>query len=267
MEITDLKNIKDKDLIVFDLDGTLAKTKSTIDKEMGGLFIRLLKAKKVAVIGGGKIELFREQLLDNLTAPENLLKKLFLFPVTATSFFRYKNGWQNVYTHNLTQDEVEKTMSAFDKVLNKIGYKPEKTYGNVIENRGSQITWSALGQDVVKILGDKGVDLKNKWRDENTPLKLKIAKELQKLLPNLEVHAAGYTSIDVTKPGIDKAYGLKQMEKYLKVKIKNMLFVGDAIFPGGNDYAVTKTAIDYVAIKDPEETKKIIKSVLKLAQS
>ena len=267
MEITDLKNIKDKDLIVFDLDGTLAKTKSTIDKEMGGLLIRLLKAKKVAVIGGGKIELFREQLLDNLTAPENLLKNLFLFPVTATSFFRYKNGWQNVYTHNLTQDEVEKTMSAFDKVLNKIGYKPEKTYGNVIENRGSQITWSALGQDVVKILGDKGVDLKNKWRDENTPLKLKIAKELQKLLPNLEVHAAGYTSIDVTKPGIDKAYGLKQMEKYLKVKIKNMLFVGDAIFPGGNDYAVTKTAIDYVAIKDPEETKKIIKRVLKLAQS
>ena len=119
-----------------------------------------------------------------------------------------------------------------------------------------------MGQDVVKILGEKGIELKNKWRDENTPLKLKVAKLLQEQLPDLEVHAAGHTSVDVTKSGIDKAYGLKQMEKYLKVKIKNMLFVGDAIFPGGNDFAVTKTNVDYVKVKDPVETKKIIKHLL-----
>ena len=265
MDVTDQQNINNKDLIVFDLDGTLAPTKSTIDNEMGALIEELLMAKKVAVIGGGKLELFQHQFLNELKAPEDLLTNLYLFPVTATSFFKYDNGWKNVYTHNLTQEEVDKTMSAFTQVFKEIGYKDPKTYGPVIENRGSQVTWSALGQDVVKILGDKGVDLKNKWKEENTPLKLKIAKHLEKYLPELEVHSAGYTSIDITKKGIDKSYGLKQMEKLLNVKIENMLFVGDAIFPGGNDYAVTKTPIDYCKVDGPEDTKKIIRRVLSQA--
>ena len=263
MEMTNKKSIKNKALVVFDLDGTLAPTKSTIDKEMAKLLENLLRLKPVAVIGGGKIDLFQEQLLDNLQLPQELLKKLFLFPTTATTFYKYENGWKQVYAHNLGHDEVERTMSAFRQVLKKIKYKkPAKTYGKTLENRGTQVTWSALGQDVVKELGDEGVILKNKWKDGNTPLKLKIAKLVQDLLPDLAVHSAGYTSIDVTKKGIDKAYGLKQMEKYLKIKIKDMLFLGDAIFPGGNDYAITKTPIDYVAVKDPEETKEVIRWIL-----
>ncbi len=266
MDITSQKNSSDKDLVVFDLDGTLAPTKSTIDKEMSSLLEQLLKKKRVAVIGGGKLELFEEQFLNELKVPSKLLKNLFLFPVTATSFFRYNNGWKNIYTHNLSAEEVDRIMATFTEVFKEINYqKPKITYGTIIENRGSQITWSALGQDVVKVLGEKGVELKNKWRDENTPLKLKIAKLLQKYLPDLEVHAAGYTSIDITKKGIDKAYGLKQMEKLLKVKIANMVFVGDAIFPGGNDYAVTKTSVDYFPVKTPEDTKVVIRRILNQA--
>lgn len=262
MEITNLNSLEDKSLIVFDLDGTLAPTKSTIDEEMGKLIEQLLKIKKVAVIGGGKYQLFEEQFLNDLKAPKELLSNLFLFPTTATTFYRWKNGWKKVYAHDLTEDEVKRTISAFEKAIKEVDYKPEKTYGITIENRGTQVTWSALGQDVVKVLGDRGVELKNKWKEENTPLKLKIAKLVQEQVPDLEVHAAGYTSIDVTKKGIDKSYGLKQMEKYLKIKIKDMLFIGDAIFPGGNDFAVTRTAIDYVAIKDPEETKSVIHQIL-----
>jgi hypothetical protein len=266
MEITDPNAINNKDLIVFDLDGTLAPTKSTIDNEMGKLIEQLLIHKKVAVIGGGKLELFQHQFLNELKVPKNLLKNLFLFPVTATTFFRYGNGWEKVYEHDLSEEEINRIMSAFEKVFKEINYQiPQKTYGKTIENRGTQVTWSALGQDVVKILGDKGVELKTKWKEENTPLKLKIASSLEKYLPDLEVHSAGYTSIDITKKGIDKAYGLKQMEKYLEVRIEKMLFVGDAIFPGGNDYAITKTPIDYVAIKNPEETKEIIRKVLNQA--
>lgn len=267
MKLNFQNSLKDKELAVFDLDGTLAPTKSVIDKEMGTLLEHLLIEKKVAVIGGGKLQLFEEQFLNALKVPDELLENLFLYPVTATSFFRFKKGWKNVYTHNLTEDEVNRVMSAFEKVFKEIDYQePKKTYGKTIENRGSQITWSALGQDVVKHLGSKGVDLKNAWRDKNTPLKLKIAKHLQKYLPDLEVHAAGFTSIDVTKKGIDKAYGIRQMEKYLKIKVKNMVFIGDAIFPGGNDYAVTKTPVDYFAIKGPEETKKVIRRILEEAK-
>ena len=263
MRITNFKNLKQKKLIVFDLDGTLAETKAKMDGEMSGLITRLLGQKKVAIIGGGKLELFKHQFLSELTAPKEFYKHLYLFPTTATTFLRYHNSWKKVYAHNLSKSELKQIMSAFKLVLKEINYAPEKKiYGKTIENRGSQVTWSALGQDVVKILGKKGVELKNQWRDKNTPLKMKIAMHLRKYLPGLEVHAAGHTSIDITKKGIDKAYGLKQIEKYLHVKIKDMLFVGDAIFPGGNDYAITKTKVDYVPVKGPEETKKIIREVL-----
>jgi hypothetical protein len=264
MKITDYKQIKNKDLVVFDLDGTLAPSKSVMDQEMAKLIKELLTVKKVAVIGGGKLELFKHQFLNELKVPESLLKNLYLFPTTATTFLRYQNGWEKVYSHDLTKEQIERIRSAFKEVFAEIKYKkPEKTYGKVIENRGTQVTWSALGQDIVATLGSKkGIEIKNKWRDENMPLKLKISKALQKRLPDLEVLAAGHTSIDITKKGIDKSYGLKQIEKYLKIKIGKMLFLGDAIFPGGNDYAITKTPIDYVYVKDPEDTKKVIKQVL-----
>lgn len=264
MKITNLKKIKPKDLIVFDLDGTLAQTKAPMDREMSDLLKRLLAVKHVAVIGGGKYGLFKTQFLQQLKVPKALLKNLSLFPTTGTAYYRFHNGWKNVYLLTLTPKERKQTKDAFRTALKQLNYKaPPKTYGRVIEDRGTQVTFSALGQDVVKVLGKKkGVALKDKWRDEHTPMKLKIAKAVSKLIPTLEVRAAGHTSIDVTKKGIDKAYGLRQMEKYLHVKIKKMLFVGDAIFPGGNDYAALKTGVDYVRVKGPEETKKVIRAVL-----
>lgn len=253
-----------KKLIVFDLDGTLAPTKAQMDSEMSGLIKRLLMNYKVAVIGGGRYSIFQYQFINELNCPQELLNNLFLFPVTSTSFYRFNRGWRQVYAHNLTKSEKAKIKTAFARALKQIGYQPPKNiYGKVLEDRSSQITWSAVGQDVVKILGrKKGVALKEQWKQQYTPLKLKIAKLVGKLLPEFEIHAAGYTSIDVTKKGIDKAYGLKQIAKHLKIKIKDMLFIGDAIFPGGNDYAVVKTGVDYMKVKGPKETKKIIKSLL-----
>ncbi len=264
MKIINPKNLKFKSLIVFDLDGTLTPTKSVMDREMSGLFARLLEAKKVAVIGGGKYDLFKLQFLDALLAPKELLSKLFLFPTTSTSFYRYHNGWKQIYSHQLTKSERAKIKQTFQRVFKEIGYHhPKKTYGQIIEDRGTQVTLSFLGQDVVAILGKKGVALKEQWLKENKSLKMKIAKLAAKYLPNLEVRAAGFTSIDVTKKGIDKAYGLRQIKNHLGVPIGKMLFIGDAIVPGGNDYAVVKTGVDYIQVKGPEETKKIIKGLLK----
>jgi len=263
MNITNLKKLKSKKLIVFDLDGTLAPTKSVMDREMSGLFAGLLEAKKVAVIGGGKYELFKHQFLDALKAPKELLSELFLFPTTSTSFYRYQKGWKKIYSHQLTKQEREKIKKTFERVFKEIGYEhPKKTFGQIVEDRGTQVTFSALGQDVVAVLGKKGVQMKENWLKENKPLKMKIARLVAGYLPKFEVHAAGHTSIDVTTKGIDKAYGLRQIEKQLGVKIKDMLFVGDAIFPGGNDYAITKTKVDYIKVKGPEDTKKIIRSFL-----
>ena len=254
-----------KKLIVFDLDGTLTPTKAPIHEDMSRLLRRLLLAKKVAIIGGGRYEQFIKQYLRYFKCPKGLLGKIFLFPTTATSFYRHKNGWKKVYRLELSARERRQIKKAFREVLKEMRYAPpKKVYGKVIEDRRTQITFSALGQDVVARLGEKkGVRLKEEWKRGHTDVKMKIARMMQKRLPGFAVQAAGFTSVDITQKGVDKAYGIRQIEKHLRMPIKDMLFVGDAIFPGGNDYAIVKTGVDYVKVSGPGETKKLIRFLLK----
>ena len=255
---------KNKELVVFDLDGTLTPSKSNVEPDMSCSLAELLAHKQVAVIGGGSWAQFRKQFLGSFVCPRDLLPNLFLFPTTATSFYQYRGGWKNVYEMKLSVRERHAVKEAFREVFLEVGYVPPKhTYGRVIEDRGSQITFSALGQDVVARLGKKGLALKEKWRRENTQVKIKMAKLLAKKLPYLEVHPSAFTSIDVTKRGIDKAYGIRQIEKYLHVPIKNMIFVGDALSAGGNDAPVKKTGVAWVAVRGPKDTEQVIKKILK----
>ena len=260
----DKKTIGGKKLIIFDLDGTLTPSKSDIDSPTAELLLKLLRNKAVAIIGGGSYEQFQKQLLKKLGRQTARLKNLYLFPTTSTSFYRYEKDWRRVYREKFSSSQKKKIMAAFERALERGGYvRPSKIYGKLIEDRRSQITFSALGQDVVAVLGKRGVALKGKWRRQNTELKLRIAKILQKLLPEFEVRAAGYTSIDVTRKGIDKAYGIRQIKKNLGVPVKDMLFIGDALFPGGNDYAARRTGVDCIQVSGPKETNKIINLLLR----
>jgi HAD superfamily hydrolase (TIGR01484 family) len=263
MKISNPKKLNNKEVIVFDLDGTIAPSKSSMDSEMAKLLTRLLEVKHVAIISGGEFKQFKIQLLGALKGQKINYKNFHLFPTCSSIFYRYQNGkWHEVYAHVLTGVQITKIRNAFKQAYKEIGYKdPKKVYGQVIENRRTQVTFSALGQKVVHFLGKRGVAMKEEWKKKND-VRPKMAKILQKLLPDLEVRIGGATSIDVTKKGVDKAYGVRQINKHLKIPISKMLFVGDAIFPGGNDYAALKSGIDYVAVKDPEETKKLIKKLI-----
>jgi hypothetical protein len=264
MKILNLKKLEKKDLLVFDFDGTLVPTKSPMDSKMAKLLTKLLAIKKVAVIGGNKYAVFQELFLRRFKCPPKLLQKLFLFPTTSTVFYRYHHGWKKIYALYLNKAEVVKIKKAFRDTFKEIDYQhPLKTYGTLIENRGTQVSFSVYGQDIVKVLGKKGVKIKEQWLKNSFALKMKITRLMAKKLPNFEVRAAGFTTIDVTRKGIDKAYGIHQIQKHLKIPIGKMFFIGDAIFPGGNDYAAVRTGVDYLPIKNPEEVKKIIRKLVK----
>lgn len=253
----EINRIKSKKLIVFDMDGTLTPSKAPLSKNTRKLLEKLLTQKMVAVIGGGKYELFKKQLLNHLSLPSNLAKNLFLFPTSGASFYKYKGGhWQKIYARYLTQKEKEEIIKNINQVLEKINYKkPKKIYGELIEDRGAQITFSAIGQKAPLVV-------KKNWHKKNNKLRFKIARLLKKILPKFNVQIGGLTSIDITKKGVDKAYGIRQIEKVLKIPRQQMLFIGDAIFPGGNDYAVVKTKVDFIKVKNPKEAEKLIKKII-----
>ncbi len=250
--------IKSKKLIIFDLDGTLALSKSLMDSEMALLLLELLKEKSVAVISGGGFPQFEKQFLKALNAESKQadFSKLFIFPTCSTSFYRYNSeAWEKVYENVLRPEEKEKIFSAFQQVFQETGYvHPEKTYGEVIEDRNSQITFSALGQSAP-------LELKETF-DPTTEKRKKLQEHLQEKLPEFSVRIGGSTSLDVTKKGIDKAYGISKIQEQLSFKKEEMLFLGDALFPGGNDYPVISTGVDCMQVKDPEETKEIIRILI-----
>lgn len=255
------KKFSAKKAIVFDLDGTLTASKADLDQEMASLLCRLLEKKKVLVMGGGNLAQFRGQFLNNLTCPKEKFDSLFIAPTSGASMYKNKNGkWQEVYRYTLSLSEKRKIMSAFKDAFLDIQYRnPKKIYGKVIENRESQITFSALGQKAP-------LAAKEKWHKESD-IRPALKNALEKYLPGFGVRLGGLTSIDVTKKGIDKAYGVRQIAKILKIPIKRMAYVGDALYEGGNDAVVKKTGIPTLQVDGLEDAKFFIRALLSFIDS
>jgi phosphomannomutase len=89
---------------------------------------------------------------------------------------------------------------------------------------------------------------------------------LDNLIPEFPVRLGATTSIDVTKPGVDKAYGIGKLRDLLGVAISEMIFVGDALFPGGNDYPAKEAVVVSVQVRDPSETKRVIEAIIACLQ-
>jgi HAD superfamily hydrolase (TIGR01484 family) len=250
-----LKNISTKKLYIFDLDGTLTESKSKISPKMGSLISKLLENKKVAVISGGKFDQFKKQFLSGLKTNAEL-SNLSLFPTNSTTSYQRKNSsWKKNYEEKLSSKEKEGILSAIKKLqTSKIYKKPTKTYGSIIENRGTQITISAIGQLAP-------VSEKKKWNETSDKRSAYIAL-LRKDLKKFEIKKGGLTSIDITRKGIDKSYGIKKILKALNVHKKDAVFIGDAFYRGGNDAPARKAGIDCIPVSGPKDTEKIIKEAL-----
>jgi len=242
-----------KKLIVFDLDGTLAESKSPLDDEMAALLGSLLAIVKVAIISGGGWAQFEQQVLANLR-PGDHLENLSLLPTCGTKFYRFDGDWKKIYSEDFTANEKEKIIGALRHVADASGFAADKVWGDTIEDRDSQITYSALGQHAP-------IEEKKKW-DPDFAKRKAMKVRLDQLIPEDSVRLGGTTSIDVTKPGIDKAYGIRKLRDTLAVPIEEMIFIGDALFPGGNDYPAEEAGAYSIRVRDPEESKRVIEAII-----
>ncbi len=148
----------------------------------------------------------------------------------------------------------DKIIGSLNKAIEQSGLKAEKVWGDVIEDRGSQITFSALGQQAP-------LEAKVKW-DPDFAKREKMKTILDPMIPGFSVRLGGATSIDITKPGIDKAYGIGKLRDILGIAIEEMIFVGDALFPGGNDYPAEQAGVVSIRVRDPHETKRVIETII-----
>lgn len=252
-------------VITFDLDGTLTPSKSPMSDRMSELLNELLDIYHVCVISGGKFEQFQKQLLSNLKANSEKLERLHLMPTCGTRYYRFdatKKDWQKIYAEDFTETQKKKIVAALKQAMDELNLWEKKTYGETIEDRGSQITLSTLGQDIVDELGEKGVKIKEAWDPDNKK-KQKIRDSAARLIPEFEVRVGGLTSIDVTKSGIDKAYGMEKLMAMLGIGKNEILFIGDRLAEGGNDYPVKAAGIDCMEISCWQETALVVDAIIK----
>jgi hypothetical protein len=161
-----------KKLIVFDLDGTLAESKSPLDVEMAGLPGELIGIVTAAVISGGDWLQFETQVLSHLPR-----------------------------TTQLTNLSILPTCGA----VAESGVKVDKLWG---------------------------------------------------------VRMGGAASIDVTKPGIDNAYGIGELKDVPGISIREMMYIGDALFPCGNDYPAEPAGVVSVCVRAPHEAMRVVETAI-----
>ncbi len=243
-------------LVAFDLDDTLAPSKSAIDPRIGELLIALAERVQVAIISGGQLQQFRTQVVDRLPAADaGALASIHLMPTCGTQYYRLTpDGVSTVYAHSLTADEKQRAMAAVEEEARRLGYWESRTWGDILEDRGSQITFSALGQSAP-------LDAKSAW-DPTGAKKNALREAVAARIPDLEVRSGGSTSVDITHRGIDKAYGMRQLAEESGIPLEDMLFVGDRLDEHGNDYPVLAMGVTCHAVTGWQDTAAFLETLI-----
>ena len=247
-----------KKLIAFDLDDTLAITKSEISDRMSLLLGKLLEKYDVCVITGGRFEQIDKQVIKRLEVPAHSLNRFHPMPTCGTRYYRYdslNNKWALQYSQDLSKAQKDKITKVLETTAKEMGLWCENPAGEIIEDRFSQITLSALGQEATP---EDKYAWAEKYKDVRPVFRDKVAAQL----PDVEVRIGGTTSTDITLPGIDKAYGMKKLIDELDISKDEILFLGDKLEEGGNDYPVRAMGIDTIAVDGWEDTALVVEGIL-----
>ena len=249
-----------KNVLAFDIDQTLNIAKTPIPDEIADVLIRCLDHFAICPISGQKFDQFLIQIVNRLVergVTPTQLKNLHLFVAQGTQYYRYEGAsetydeknWKQIYNYPLTDEQVEKIKNAIETAARELNLWEEdklKPGDEIIENRLSQVTFSALGQTA-------GTEEKYAW-DPDCKKREKIVKRAKELAPEFEYEIGGTTSINAFIPGMNKEFGMTHLLEELNVKKEEILYFGDMTQPGGNDYPVVKLGIDTITVRSHEDT-------------
>ena len=252
-----------KKVLAFDIDQTLNIAKTPIPDEIADLLTKCLDHFEICPISGQKFDQFLIQIVNRLekATPEQL-SHLHLFVAQGTQYYHYnieKKDWDQVYNYPLTDEQVAEITKAIETAARELGYWEEDKLmegDEIIENRLSQVTFSALGQKA-------GTDVKYAW-DPDHKKRDAIVKRAKELAPDFEYEVGGTTSINAFVPGMNKVFGMTHLMEELKVEKEDILYFGDMTQPGGNDYPVVQMGIDTITVRNHEDTAYALRGILGL---
>lgn len=251
-----------KKIFAFDVDGTLTASKTLITESMASLIKELVKQKMVIAIAGGNFKQLETQFLPPFLRDDSMIPFIHnfkLLPTSGSQRYEYneeKKEWVLTDKEPLNSDVKKRAIELLQYVIDSGLYEiPPNPIGNIIEDRDTQITFTPNGQQAP-------LEIKLRF-DPDRKKREKIRAMLEPKLPEVSIFINGTSSIDILPKGFNKAVGLMRFLNKAGFKKSDVIFVGDGLFPGGNDYSVKEAGFDTIAVKNPEETELIIKGWLK----
>jgi HAD superfamily hydrolase (TIGR01484 family) len=249
--------LPDKKIIAFDVDGTLTVSKTLITESMANLIKKLVQQRKVLAIAGGSFHQLETQFLPPFLNDEMMLPFIHnftLLPTSGSQRYEYdevKKEWVMTDKEPLDANVKQRAIKLLQEVIDNPIYEiPPNPIGKIIEDRDTQITFTPNGQQAP-------VDIKMKF-DPNRKKRERIKAMLDPELPEVSILINGTSSIDILPKGFNKAVGLTRYLDKIGFNKSDVLFIGDGIFPGGNDYSVLEAGFETIAVKNPLETEVII---------
>ncbi|WP_420829250.1 HAD family hydrolase [Bifidobacterium simiiventris] len=251
--------VRDMRAVAFDLDNTLASSKQPMSAAMTDRFAELTHRTTVAVITGGRYELVVSQVLDAIGGRADR-SRMHLMPTGGSRYYRWHvdddgcGRWKCVYAHDLSETDRRAAAASVETRARELGLWETRVWGERIEDRGSQLTFSALGQQAPETA-------KRSWDPDDKKKRMLVAA-VSRDLPHLKVRSGGYTSIDISLPGMDKSFAVHELARVLGVEVGGIVFVGDRMNPGGNDYPAAEAGAYAVRVGSPDDTLRFLERLL-----
>jgi phosphomannomutase len=240
---------------LFDLDDTLAESFQPPSLRIIELLGQLLEKMPVAILTAAGWPRIEHQFLEPL-AKSGHTDRLFIFPNSSAQCYAYESGeWKEIYDMALTDDERVRIKKAIEEAVAEVDIR-DPHYTPMTIDREAQIVYAAVGLDAP-------LEVKKAW-DPDQRKRKQLKDAIEKRVPDVEVRIGGMTTIDITQKGVSKAYGVEWLSKHLNIPTAEMLFVGDALYPGGNDEVVIPTGIQTRSTSGPSKTEKILEELLSI---
>ena len=230
-------------IILFDVDGTLAKPMQLVEQKMVDKLISLKKIKDldIAIVGGSNLEKQKKQLGEHLNLFDYIFSENGL-----VSFKKNELMHQNSISKELGEENIKKLINTSLEYLSGIDIPIKR--GNFIEFRNGMINISPVGRSCSQEEREQFDEF-----DKLHCIRKKMVEFLKvKLVDlNLQFSIGGQISIDVFPQGWDKTYCLQ----FVKDKYKKIYFFGDKTMEGGNDYEIYNHKLtEGFTVKSPEDT-------------
>lgn len=239
--------------VIFDLDETLAESFQPLKPEMIGRLNALLEIMPAAIMTGAGFERINAEMLSQMP---NISSNFYIFPNSSSQCYLYENGiWRIEYNHLLTDDERARIRSAINECMQELDViRNTQAYGTQIVDREAQIAFTVVGLEAPQ-------EIKQGWDIDGSKRRI-IVDALQSKLAGFDILIGGASTIDITRKDINKANGVEWLSRRLGFEPGEMLYVGDALYDGGNDAVVIKTGIQTRSVAGPADTAKIIDELL-----